>query len=970
LLTLTVVGSRQQSCPVDIADGDRRDCYPWTGASQSACESRGCVWCESATPDVPWCFYDDTVCPSEIGETGRSDCMPEGGGRADCLLKGCVWCESETPGVPWCFHDSTVSQGGQFCPSEADVPLSERIDCHPDYGATVEACVGRGCYWCDETPDDGTPYCFMPPEQGYRLVDIVQTAKGYEVTLTRVNTPSWYGLDFRNVLLEIEFQTDDRLRIKFSDAENSRYEVPLEIPSPDTEAENPKYEVTFTSSPVFSFKVTRKSTAAVVFDTSIGGLVLSDQFLQIATRLDSANVYGFGEHEHPSLKHDMDWVEWAMYARDQAVNPANLYGVQPFYMNVERSGNAHAVLFLNSNAQDVSLMPAPALTYRTIGGVLDMYMFFGPSPVEVISQYNQAVGLPIMVPYWSLGFQLCRYGYTNLEHMQAAVGRMRQYDIPHDIQYADIDYMDGWKDFTLDEENFGGLPDYVKQLRQDGTRFIIILDPAIYYLATDGSYPPFDRGNQQDVWVKTPDGAPAPGRVWPGAAYFPDYSNPNTQTWWTNECVMFHDTIEYDGLWIDMNEPANFANGYTDVGCANTNINDPPFVPKGLSGNMYQSTLCPDAVQTIGMHYNVHSLYGWTMAKQSLPAARAATGTRSVVFSRSTFPGGGHYAQHWLGDNWSNWANLKYSLIGVMEFNMFGYPYVGPDICGFIGETNEELCERWQEVGAFYTFSRNHNAINNPDQDPGIWPEVARVTRETLHIRYNLLPFLYTLFYEAHTGGVPVIRPVFFEFPSDPNTYSIDEQMMWGGAFLISPVLYQGATTKSAYFPDARWYSYYDGAEVSARGATITLDAPLDFIPLHIQGGYILPTQQPANSTVWSRSKPMGLIVALDDRQSAAGSLFWDDGESLDTHVSGQHFFAEYSTSNGHLTSTVVHDGYTGAASLVMDDFRIFGISTVVSSVNLNGSPITTWQYDSTTKVLTLNSVGVQLNTNFSVDWS
>jgi alpha-glucosidase (family GH31 glycosyl hydrolase) len=800
----------------------------------------------------------------------------------------------------------------------------------------------------------------------------VQTAKGYEATLERINTPSWYGLDFQQVRVDVELQTDDRLRIKFSDAANSRYEVPLNIESPATKADTPKYEVTFSNTPVFSIKVIRKSTGVIVFDTSIGGLVLSDQFLQISTKLDSSNVYGFGEHEHHSLKHDMDWVQWAMYARDQAVSPNNLYGVQPFYMNVERSGNAHAVLFLNSNAQDVDLLPAPGLTYRTLGGVLDIYMFFGPSPVEVIQQYNQAIGLPVMVPYWSLGFQLCRYGYRDLAHMQAAVGRMRQYDIPHDIQYADIDYMDGWKDFTLDEQNFGGLPNYVHQLKADGTRFIIILDPAIYYLTTDGSYPPYNRGMQADVYVKTPDGVPAPGSVWPGATYFPDYSNPNTQTWWTNECVLYHDNvIEYDGLWIDMNEPANFDSGYSGVGCVDNNINNPPYMPKGLTGqSLWTMTLCPDAVSTMGIHYNVHSLYGWTMAQQSLPAARAATGTRSVVFSRSTFPGGGAYAQHWLGDNWSNWANLKYSLIGVMEFNMFGYPYVGPDICGFIGETNEELCERWQEIGAFYTFSRNHNAINNPDQDPGIWPEVARVTRETLHIRYTLLPYLYTLFYEAHTTGVPVIRPVFFEFPSDTTAQGVDEQMMWGGAFLISPVLYQGAVTKNAYFPNARWFSYYDGAEVSARGATATLSAPLDFIPLHVQGGYILPTQQPANSTMWSRTKPMGLIVALDDSQSASGTLFWDDGESLNTHLSGEYFFADYSASNGQLTSSVVTDGFSGANSLVMSDFRIMGVSGTVSSVSVNGSPITTWDFDSNTKQLTLSDVGVQLNTNFNIQWS
>jgi len=421
-----------------------------------------------------------------------------------------------------------------------------------------------------------------------------------------------------------------------------------------------------------------------------------------------------------------------------------------------------------------------------------------------------------------------------------------------------------------------------------------------------------------------------------------------------------------------MNEPASFDSGYSGTGCVNNPINNPQFIPKGLlDQSLYSKTLCPDAVQDWGILYNVHSLYGLSMAKQSLPAARAATGTRSVVFSRSTFPGSGSYAQHWLGDNFSSWSNLKYSLIGTMEFNMFGYPYVGPDICGFIGPTNEELCHRWQQIGAFYTFSRNHNAIDNPDQDPGLWPAVARVTRETLLIRYTLLPYLYTLFHKSHTEGTPVIRPLFFDFPSDNNALAIDEQILWGSAFLISPVLRAGETTVRAYFPDARWYSYYDGAQLQiARGSFAILPSPLDVIQLHVRGGHILATQQPANSTMWSRSLPMGAIVALDDTQSATGSLFWDDGESLDTFENGQYFLLEYTASNGQLSSRIVFDGYAGVSNLRLEDVRVMGITTTVTSVKVNGGQITSWVQNATTKQLTLNFLNLPIRTAFTIDWS
>jgi alpha-glucosidase (family GH31 glycosyl hydrolase) len=251
-----------------------------------------------------------------------------------------------------------------------------------------------------------------------------------------------------------------------------------------------------------------------------------------------------------------------------------------------------------------------------------------------------------------------------------------------------------------------------------------------------------------------------------------------------------------------------------------------------------------------------------------------------------------------------------------------------------------------------------------------MWPEVARVTRETLLIRYTLLPYLYTLFHKAHTDGSPVLRPLFFEFPSDTNTYTIDEQMLWGNAFMISPALYLGQSTVRAYFPDARWYSYYDGSEQVVRGANAVLDAPLGFIPLHIQGGYILPTQRPANSTEWSRYLPMGLIVALDDTLDAAGSLFWDDGDSVDTFETNTYYLAEFSASNGRLTSSIVFNGYSGVNSLYFDDVRVMGIPSLVNSVTVNGQPFDSWTQSTTTKQLVISDLNLPINTAFTIVWT
>jgi alpha-glucosidase (family GH31 glycosyl hydrolase) len=281
------------------------------------------------------------------------------------------------------------------------------------------------------------------------------------------------------------------------------------------------------------------------------------------------------------------------------------------------------------------------------------------------------------------------------------------------------------------------------------------------------------------------------------------------------------------------------------------------------------------------------------------------------------------------------------------------------------------MCQRWQQLGAFYTFSRNHNGENFAPQDPGYFgEEVARVTRETLLIRYTLLPYLYTLMYDAHTTGKTVIRSLMFEFRNDANVLDITDQFLWGPAFLISPVLDEATTSIQAYFPNARWYSYYDGDEVGVSGGFSQLDAPLDFIPLHVRGGYILPTQQPANTTMTSRNNPLGLIVALDETGQASGSRFWDDGDELDSHLNGNYVYETYSCSAGVLQNTVEHDGYPEADNLELDDIRIFGATSSISTVTINSNAHSDWDQDAGTMAITIRNANIQFTTDFEVTWA
>ncbi|NXT93902.1 SUIS protein, partial [Anhinga rufa] len=281
-------------------------------------------------------------------------------------------------------------------------------------------------------------------------------------------------------------------------------------------------------------------------------------------------------------------------------------------------------------------------------------------------------------------------------------------------------------------------------------------------------------------------------------------------------------------------------------------------------------------------------------------AAQQATGKRAFVLSRSTFVGSGKHGGHWLGDNFSQWKDMHQSIIGILEFNLFGIPYIGADICGFNYNTTYELCLRWMQLGSFYPFSRNHNAEGNREQDPAVFgEEFAKISRATLQIRYSLLPYLYTLFFESHVHGNTVVRSLMHEFTSDQQTHGIDTTFLWGPAFMIAPVLQEATRSVDIYFPEAPWFDYYTGHKLPSTWNKnyATVAAPLSKIPLFIRGGYILPEQAPAMTTTKSRLNPFGLIVALDEQEEASGSLFWDDGDSIDTIEKENYFLAKYTYS-------------------------------------------------------------------------
>ncbi|XP_019633185.1 PREDICTED: lysosomal alpha-glucosidase-like isoform X8 [Branchiostoma belcheri] len=867
---------------------------------------------------------------------------------------------------------STLAQGPTApavqCPDEDN---AHRFDCFPEAIATQAKCEARGCCW--RKPDaNGVPFCYFPPTfPSYMLGEVQPTPLGASAVLRR-NGSSPYPRDANQLSMVLRMETDGRLHLVLNDTASRRYEVPIATPAATTKAAAPLYDVEYSHNP-FGIVVKRRSNGRVLLNTTVAPLIYADQFLEMSTSLPSGNVYGLGEHRGP-LRHKTGWIRIPFWARDKQAAEAkedvtNLYGSHPFYLCVEDDGQAHGVFLLNSNAMEVILQPAPALTWRTIGGILDFYILLGPDPNSVIQQYWDVIGYPMMPPYWALGFHLCRWGYGSANRTLDIAQKMRNAGIPQDTQWNDIDYMQSHLDWTRDEAKFSELPAVVKNLHEHGQHYIMIVDPGISNVQKAGTYPPYDVGLKRGVFINDTNGNPIVGRVWPGDTTFPDFTNPITQQWWLEMAADFHKEVPFDGMWIDMNEPSNFVDGSTH-GCPDNELEKPPYTPAVVGGSLSAMTLCASSRQHLSSHYNLHNLYGHFEIIASHNALVSIRGKRPVVISRSTFPSSGRHGGHWLGDNKSTWRDMYYSIPGLLNMNMFGIPLVGADICGFGGDTNEELCLRWQQLGAFYPFSRNHNTLGAKPQEPIVWSAATQqAIRSVLLTRYSLLPHLYFLFHRANKMGEAVARPLFFEYPTDSHTWGVDTQFLWGDSLMVTPVLEQGATKVTAYFPNDTWYDFYSGRPVVPVGQNVTLDAPRDTINLHLRGGAILVTQQPAMTTTASRQNQFGLVVALNRTLEAWGGLFWDDGDTLDTEGKKEFTMIKFFSSRNTISSQVMMSGFPGTKDMTLGSIRVYGVSQEPHTVMANKQAVD-FSYVQDAQMLSLNNLTLPLSQPIQAFWA
>ncbi|KAG6808712.1 hypothetical protein H0H92_003164, partial [Tricholoma furcatifolium] len=768
---------------------------------------------------------------------------------------------------------------------------------------------------------------------GYSATNVKIVGSTLTADLVLIGQCGVFGPDIQKLDLAVVYETDTRIHVKITDASASRYEVPDSIlprPSADSNVSigSAAIQFNYTSSP-FSFSIYRTSSHEVLFSTASHALIFEPQYLRVKTNLPTnANIYGLGEHSNP-FRLPTENTTLTLWSRDAYGIPVgtNLYGNHPVYFE-HRTTGTHGVFLLNSNGMDIKLNDTDGTTtleYNVIGGVLDFYFLAGSTtdPAEVARQYAEVIGTPAEVPYWSFGFHQCRFGYKDYVNVAAVITNYSEAGIPLETMWTDIDYMDKRRIFTVDPDYFplDRMREIVQYLHSHEQKYILMTDPAVAYTPGE-DYGTYTRGTDMDVWLKAANGSDSLGLVWPGVTVFPDWFHPNISEFWDNEFALFYNPatgIDIDGVWIDMNEPSSFCNypctdpfqqaieqdlppartspppnpntpifvnSTSKVHAKRDDILSPPYAINNAAGPLSARTAPVDAKHYNGLvMYDTHNLYGTMMSTATHNAMLARRpGKRTLVITRSTFAGAGTKVGKWLGDNLSTWADYRTSIAGMLGFaTVYQVPMIGSDICGFGDNTTENLCARWAMLGAFYTFMRNHNEDTSTSQEFYLWPSVTQAAKNAIGMRYRLMDYIYTAFHQANMDGTPVLQPVWFNYPKDSATYSIDLQFFFGDAILVSPVTQDDSTSVTFYLPDDIFYDFVTLAPVKGTGSMVTLDnVPFTEIPLHIRGGVVLPLRaQSTMTTTELRQQAFELVVAPGTDGTASGTLYIDDGVSV-----------------------------------------------------------------------------------------
>lgn len=609
-------------------------------------------------------------------------------------------------------------------------------------------------------------------------------------------------------------------------------------------------------------------------------------------------VYGLGEANRGINKRGFVYVSDNVDDGLHTENKQRMYAAHNF---IVISGQQNLGLFFDYPARirfDIGFTRRDWLEVTCERADLALYVITGDSACDVVKQFRAIIGRSYIPPKFAFGFGQSRYGYKTQADFEEVVAKHRQAHIPLDMVYMDIDYMDHYKDFTVNPENFPDFSGFVSKMKEQGVRLVPIIDAGV---KEEAGYSVCNEGKEKGYFCKRADGTDFEGTVWPGWSHFPDVLNPEARAWFGSQYRALTD-CGIEGFWNDMNEPALFYSPERlkaffesmDELSRKDNIVQDEFFGKVVGGALglmnapedYASFYHDVDGQRV-RHDRVHNLYGGNMTRAAGEAfARLRPGRRTLLYSRSSFIGSHRYGGIWLGDNASTWAQLLANIQMMPNVQLCGFLYTGADLCGFSYDTTPDLALRWLEFGLFTPLMRNHATDGSRMQEYYRFADMLPALRKMLRLRYALLPYLYSTFMKAALEDTSYFRPLGFDFPADPDAREVQDQLLLGEGVMVAPVYTQNASGRHVYLPEAmklyriRSVDDYD-TELLPAGHHYVRCA-LDEVLLFIRPGHAVPVARPASCTAQLDDTALTLWACPDENGSARCRMYTDDGETSD----------------------------------------------------------------------------------------
>lgn len=606
---------------------------------------------------------------------------------------------------------------------------------------------------------------------------------------------------------------------------------------------------------------------------------LKPQFYQVDGKAQASlavpagtSLYGGGEVTGPLLRNGQKTKMWntdnGLYRVDDGTR---LYQTHPWVLGVRPDGTAFGVLF-DSFWKAELITNSDKIEFKTEGAPFRTYIIDRESPQEVLKGLAELTGTIGMPPRWALGYHQSRFSYVPESRVKEVADTFRGKKIPCDVIWFDINYMDEFRVFTINTHDFPDPKRINKYLNDQGFRSVYMIDPGI---KVDDNYFVYKTGKEKDLFVRDAYRNEFHGKVWPGACAFPDFTRPETRSWWAG---LYKDFMAngIDGIWNDMNEPSVF---------------------DGPGGSMPESNIhLGGGNLPTGTHLMYHNAYGRLMVEASWRGILAANpDKRPFVLSRSNLMGGQRYAAVWTGDNEATYDHMKLSVPMSITLGLSGQPFNGPDIGGFAGNTSADLWGHWMGFGAFFPFSRGHASCDTNNKEPWAFTKTEEnESRIALERRYRLMPYLYTAFHTAHVNGLPVMAPVFFADVKDQSLRAEEQAFLLGTDILVVP-----AFAKNPSLPKGIWekLSLVKGDTKGKYQAALS-----------VRGGAIVPVGKVIQNTNENSFDPLTLVVCLDKEGKATGTLYWDRGEGWEFQKGDYKLFTFEAALDGRRVTVKLKD--------------------------------------------------------------